>query len=428
MMTRISVLALAVALAACVPTAADLEYWLDDVPDYSWYHGCAPTAGGMAIGYWDNQPDYGDLHHGTAPLYANDATSPLEDIYHAIASHEHISSGYDREACTHDSAPNSIACFMHADPQSPGAVSEWNVPTGMQRYAAWDNPLTPTNESYAFGSVLYYTPRTTWQSWRNDAAMSFEVLQYEIDQGRPVLLGLSLDGGFGGHEVLAYGYRRDAQGNEWFAVRDTWQDGDSNGDFGIASEMHDGQEWWRWDLHDGQAFGSGYYVASATPFVPDEDGSVDEAVSGDIGDNFAEAWRVQGTTETIYGTLTAGDQDWYRVWLEEGEQFVAMTQDDEGYTETIDTLIALYDPDQQYVRHSDSTFGIPGTTLMWWEADSPGWWSFSVQSGGIEGEGKYYLDTYCRTHNPEPGTILLVSLGVAGLLLRRRGAAPDRGE
>jgi hypothetical protein len=161
-------------------------------------------------------------------------------------------------------------------------------------------------------------------------------------------------------------------------------------------------------------------VASAAPFVPDEDGSVEEAVSGDIGNSFAEALEVNGASETIYGGLSANDEDWYRIWLDEGEQFVAMTQDDEGYADTIDTLIALYDPDEQFVRYSDDTFGIPNTSLLWWEADSPGWWSFSVQSGGVEGEGKYYLNTYYRTHNPEPGTILLLSLGIVGVAIRRK--------
>ncbi len=35
---------------------ADVQYWLEDVPDYDWYHGCSPTSGGMVFGYWDNQP------------------------------------------------------------------------------------------------------------------------------------------------------------------------------------------------------------------------------------------------------------------------------------------------------------------------------------------------------------------------------------
>jgi len=424
-MTRLSALAVAVALAACVPTAADLQYWLDDVPDYNWYHGCAPTAGGMAIGYWDLQPGYGNLRSGTAPLYANDANAPLDDIYQAIASQEHIAAPYNRDLCIHDGGANSLACFMHAEPDGAGSASSWNIASGMRAFAAWDDPQTAISESYAFSSVVYYAPRTNWPAWRNDVSMGFDTLRYEIMHGRPVLLGLSLNGGFGGHCVLAYGYRIDNHGREWYAVRDTWQDGDSNGLYGIVSEVKDGQEWWRWDENAGEAFGEGYYVDLGIPFVP-TDGPITEAAVGDFADDLAEALTLDGVGEVIYASLATSDRDWYRVWLEEGERFVAQTQDDEGYSTAIDTMIALYDPDGQYLRSSNDAFGIPGASLLWWEADSAGWWSFSVQSGGTNGTGDYVLSTYEHGFNPEPGTILLVTTGLVGLVLRRRQAVRSR--
>jgi hypothetical protein len=418
-MTRLSALAVAVALAACVPTAADTQYWLDDVPNYNWYGGCAPTAGGTAIGYWDHQPGYGNLYHGTAPLYADDSQDPLDDIYHAIASQEHLGSTYNRDECTHTDGPNSLACFMHADPDRSGSAASRNIATGMRRYAEWDNPETSTNESANFSSVLYCAPQTTWSEERNRASMGFDDLRWEIDHGRPLMLGLSLDGG--GHEVLAYGYRVDDMGNEWFAVRDTWQDGDSNGSYGIISETIDDREWWRWDEHSGQSFGAGYYIDHGTPFVPDDDGPVDEAQVGEFSDSIADAWTIDTSIETIYGGLSSGDEDWYRVWLDAGESYVAMTQDDEGYDTAIDTMIRLYNPDGNYVNYTNDTFGIPGVSLLWWEADKSGWWSFAVAPGGYNGEGQYALNTYHRDmHNPEPGTILMLCVGLAGVAVRKK--------
>ncbi len=427
-MTRLSALAIIVTLAACVPTAADVEHWLDGVPDYNWYHGCAPTAGGMNVGYWDRQSEYENLYQGTAPLYADDADSPRDAIYDAIASDEHIMATYDQNQCTHDAAPNSLACFMHTDPNGDSGTATWNVATGMSRYAAWDNPETSIDESADFGSVVYYAPHTNWPDRYNQPALTFERLRWEIDQGRPLMLGLSLGNGYG-HQVLTYGYRIDDQGDEWFAVRDTWQDGNSDGSSGIVAEMHDGQEWWRFDEHAGQSFGEGYYVDAGVPFVPDASGAVSEADAGDVSDDVSDAWTLHGTAEVVYASLAESDRDWYRVWLDEGEQFVAMTQDSEGYADTIDTLIRLYDPDGQYLRSSNDTFGIPDTTLMWWEADAPGWWSFSLEAGGINGTGAYALNTYMRGHAPEPGTLVLVAIGIGGLIARRRrGAAHGRDE
>jgi len=39
------------------------------VPEYQWFHGCSPTAGGMLFGYWDSKPGYGNLFDGDASTW-----------------------------------------------------------------------------------------------------------------------------------------------------------------------------------------------------------------------------------------------------------------------------------------------------------------------------------------------------------------------
>ena len=79
---------------------------IDDVPNYTWYGGCGPTAAGMIIGYWDA--------HG----YPNLITGAVNDM---IASTEHFydywgwGDGKDRVPPPPFHDPNSVADFMGAN-------------------------------------------------------------------------------------------------------------------------------------------------------------------------------------------------------------------------------------------------------------------------------------------------------------------------
>jgi len=265
---------LGLAVVWLVGTAmADTWVALDNVPDYYWYHGCSPTAGGMLIGYWDNQPGYENLYDGTAPMYAGSGHDAIDDI---ISSPEHNSSTYNSTECTHDNSPpaddkgpNSIACFMHTNPSS-GSTYIHNIPTGMRRYALYDDPDTGINESYYFHSFVYYAPHrnSSWPDWANDSALTFWDVKREIDSGRPMLLDVSLDAG--GHTVVAFGWRIRDDGTYWYAVRDTWQDSDSNGKYAITSFEADGYEWWLWrEAASDDSFDDAYYVDNAVYFIPD---------------------------------------------------------------------------------------------------------------------------------------------------------------
>ena len=71
-------LGLLVSLCA-VPTRAELDVYLLDVPDYQWYGGCTGTGLGIIMGYWDRNgfPDFytGPTADGFAPLTSSELTN-----------------------------------------------------------------------------------------------------------------------------------------------------------------------------------------------------------------------------------------------------------------------------------------------------------------------------------------------------------------
>ncbi|MEA3400327.1 MAG: PEP-CTERM sorting domain-containing protein [Armatimonadota bacterium] len=414
-------LLMVLALALCAGAVADTPVYLDEVPDYNWYHGCSPTSGGMVFGYWDRQTGYENLWDGTAPLYANDNDGNVEEIYQLISSDEHNSATYVKNECTHTNAPNSLGCFFHTDPNSGGS-NTWNIATGMRRYAAWDDPGTGIDESYAFHSLPRYGYHPDFGSF-NAGTFDFLDLVAEIDGGRPMLLDLSLKGA--GHSVMSYGYWIDDSGDKWYAVRDTWQNGVGSAEsgFGITATTYDGQEWWRWETcEEGESFGDAYFVSDAIYFAPDHDGLKQEDT--DFGNSYDLAELIDSPMETVYASLgSTSDEDWYRIWLDQYDVLTAMTQDEEGYDQAVDTRIDLhYDPDLPELVYCDDFWGGSGgtyTSNLWWEAGTSGYYYLNVRYGGSGATGDYWLSTY-RDIFPEPTTLAMLSLGAAVLIARCR--------
>jgi len=143
--------------------------------------------------------------------------------------------------------------------------------------------------------------------------------------------------------------------------------------------------------------------------------SVEE--TSDFPDTFDSALQINSDIETVYGNLgSASDYDFFEIWLNKGDRIVAMTQDNEGGTSSIDTMLGLYDPLGNWVLYSDDFWGSASNlSHLWYEADQPGWWRIAV-SGDSGATGDYVLEVF-RAPVPEPGVGLLVLMGL-GLFVR----------
>jgi hypothetical protein len=230
------------------------------IPDYHWNYGCTATSAGMLMGYWDRN-GYGNLvgtpmadaPYDSAPQSLNRphfsssnyvTENQLVDDLIATKGHaqafwkDATSSPYGYDVANDDPAPftHSYDCLADWLGTSQGTVVNGgtdtrNIARGLRKWAA----LHGYGSSAVASSIV---------------PTSFNNLIDEIDAKRPVLLDMYVDGiGEAGHTVLAYGYRDGGAGNQWFAVRDTWQDHNSNGKYAIEAEVDgSGVEWWRWSL------------------------------------------------------------------------------------------------------------------------------------------------------------------------------------
>lgn len=232
---------------------------ISGVPQYSWYHGCSPTSGGMLFGYWDSHAS-----GNWSNLVDGDVSTWNATAQNMVASPEHIADYWgtpDPNPGNHND--NCIADFMHTSRSGEGLGDggTWssNTPTGLRDYALWDDPATAINESYNCDSwlddVSYYSGTFGWDAYKN-----------EIDAGNPMLLDLiEWHGGsdWYGHSVVGYGYQENMfdiriYDGAWqnitvggFAIWDTWNTTSSQSSWmdwnsGTVLSVTDtnGVEWW----------------------------------------------------------------------------------------------------------------------------------------------------------------------------------------
>ncbi len=234
---------------------------LSGVPEYYWWYGCSPTSGGMLVGYWDAKgyekiPGDALAVSGNYGAFHGAAGQSVRDI---IASPDHISDYWGADSGTH--VNNSIADFMGTslDPLSDGGTWSNNIPAALVNFQAWDNPATAVNDSYTFNSSQDYTT----DHWAF-GTLDFQSVVDEIDAGRPMILNTVVPGG--GHSIVAFGYEDNpGTANDWFAVRDTWNDGSTGvTSSAIGAKTSGGYEWWPWiTVQSGS-----YYVYGGIVFVP----------------------------------------------------------------------------------------------------------------------------------------------------------------
>ncbi len=225
--------------------SAGADVLLDGMPRYMWWGGCAPTSGGMIMGYWNSS---------LYPLYDGDASvwNPSDAAYSSnpanglpggvaamVASWEHVHegdlAGYNTSIGEGKLTPLSreadcIADFMYTNKgyvSSPATVAE-----GLVNFAAWDNPETELNESVNASSSIY---------WTFASPDPWAVYVSEIDGGHPSVLMLRES--TSGHAIAGYGYRIVSE-TRYMAVQDTWNDGLTWAPTG--SFIENGVEWWPW--------------------------------------------------------------------------------------------------------------------------------------------------------------------------------------
>jgi hypothetical protein len=422
----VGLLCVCLALVGTAGAAWAGTMYLSDVPEYDWFHGCSPTSGAMLIGYWDSKPGYENLFFGDAS-YDWGASDGSTGTKRMISSKEHNTGTFSYPTDTHTDSPNSLACFMRTNPTT-GSTYGQDVFSGLRDYAYWDDPKGILKDSYSFYANWLLAYNQQWMPAEyQPSCMSFDFLEKQIDLGLPMLLNLSLDGA--GHTVVAYGYQDNGPGNQWYAVRDTWLDGDSSGVYGVISKTEGGIEWWKWrEAPLGSVFGNTYYVDQGVIFGPESDGWVTEAA---LNETFATAQTLPRSQVTVSGSVSsATDGDWYSLYLAPGDLVLASTSDLLGGTRGVDTLVQLWDPAGTLAAEDDDQYATRKSHLQYRVADTDpaGLWRLRV-SGMYGSTGSYRLAvnsfaSMAMADIPEPSTVALFGVCLVGLaLIRRRRAA-----
>ena len=183
---------------------------ISDVPVYTWYRGCGPTALAMIFGYYDL--------HGFDDLFPGSSLIQNNDINLLIASEEH----YADYALPLDYYPNllediselgnphqdnSIADFMNTSKSSSGNYWGWS----------WSNDISKAFEDYAYYRNSTYITETEYEYYSNNSWNNYKL---EINNNRPVIILADTDGdNVTDHFVVGIGYNNSSQE---FACLDTW--------------------------------------------------------------------------------------------------------------------------------------------------------------------------------------------------------------
>jgi hypothetical protein len=233
------------------------------VPEYVWWYGCSPTAGGMMVGFWDAQPGMGNLYkNGDSQVWSGSGSTGTRRM---VASDTHITSGSQNGYTygdwhnsvsypNHESNPNCIADFMKTVDSGSYTL---DIQAGLEAFCEWDDTSAyDMKDGYQATTKLrevpYYSGTYNYQGFKT-----------EIDAGRPVLLDvITADPNWIGHSIVAYGYQDNmfhiklpSSGANvtvgGFAVMDTWDNGTGfsewvGWDDSLVTPIIDinGVEWW----------------------------------------------------------------------------------------------------------------------------------------------------------------------------------------
>ncbi len=196
---------------------------LDNVPAYSWYHGCGPTAAASVFGYWDvhGYSDYFDASGWDEVRY----TINVQDEISSPAHNAKYDPTPDNPSLP-DPPKTSIADFFHTseNPSSYGWTFLSYIEPGMESYAALrGQPLDAWTVT---------VDTTTWHMFVD-----------EIDAGHPSVFLVDTNGDrITDHFVPVLGY--DDRGAEglWYGAYTTWSESETVSWFPFQS-MGSGRSW-----------------------------------------------------------------------------------------------------------------------------------------------------------------------------------------
>ncbi len=236
------------------------------VPGYQWRHGCAPTALGMLIAYYDVR--------GYVDLFTGVASSQTAEINQEIASHRSsLDPGHyedyalpmddgaaspladKSEVPLGDEHPHdSIADFMKTSWSSEGNFYGWT----------WSSDIEPAFTQYVNLKNQSYQPTTESYNFAT-GELTWEVLVEEIDQDRPMIFLVDTNAdGYTDHFVTVVGYRN--SGSREYACLDTWVPYDQIR-WCTFAQITSGQAWgiwagWGFELQPAQR------ESTPLPFLP----------------------------------------------------------------------------------------------------------------------------------------------------------------
>ncbi|MDG4603918.1 MAG: hypothetical protein P9C48_05235 [Defluviicoccus sp.] len=205
------------------------------VPQYTWTHGCTPTAVGSLMGYWDVK--------GYSNLFAAqgwDKVRYTPNVANEITDAQHAAKYNYRDVAYLPNAYDSIADWLgtSADPLDYGWTYTSKIAGAIKGYASF--------KGYQFNSAQYSYNATSW-----------DTLKHEIDAGRPVIA--SIDTGYDGitdHSVPVFGYY-EASGTRMYAFYLNWYE--------VEGAVANG---YCWAVFGRAAPGMQYGVSDITTMVP----------------------------------------------------------------------------------------------------------------------------------------------------------------
>ncbi len=227
--------------------------------------GCTPNAAAVVLGWWDRDPSGkyenifpGGRAPGIGPHPFADSTPPFAPepfvaaFRSSITSDSHCACRCEGGDC---GAYNCLSDFIR--------TSKWLLGCGStlsENLRFLSDFVNNQGEDTAFHGV--------YERWSD-----FGILKAEIDAGRPVIVKLHIDyeGEHNlGHSIVAYGYYVDVNNDKWFAVRDGFEDGNSDAKMGQqgAVQMIGNEEFWKWGR------GNPIKVLGVTRFYPIYDGGI----------------------------------------------------------------------------------------------------------------------------------------------------------